>query len=83
MAGLSVPGDSGRRQVTLSVGAAVISDSLSNTPPADLIAAADQCLYEAKRQGRDRGYRVELDATRSASTEMTSITATEPELVTI
>jgi diguanylate cyclase (GGDEF)-like protein len=80
---LSLPSDSGRRRVTLSVGAAVISDSLSRTPPANLIAAADKCLYEAKRQGRDRGYRMELDAPRSAGTKMTVITATEPDLAIV
>jgi diguanylate cyclase (GGDEF)-like protein len=80
VAGLSVPGDSGRRQVTLSVGAAVISDSLSDTSPDDLIGATDQCLYQAKRQGRGRGYRMEIRAALSTAAELTAITADEPEL---
>ena len=79
-AGLSVPGDSGRRQVTLSVGAAVISDSLETTTSEDLIAAADQCLYEAKRQGRGRGYRTEIDGASPSAADMTLITADEPRV---
>lgn len=39
--------------VTLSVGVASLVPSLSSSPAA-LVAAADQALYEAKMQGRDR-----------------------------
>ena len=40
VSGLSIPGDRGRRQVTLSLGAAVASDSLADLTPETLIAAA-------------------------------------------
>jgi diguanylate cyclase (GGDEF)-like protein len=56
---LSIPA-AGRRQVTLSVGVAVISSNLEDSQPADLIQAADACLYKAKRDGRDRAYLAEI-----------------------
>ena len=39
--------------ITISLGIATVVPT-STTSPADLIAAADKALYEAKRQGRDR-----------------------------
>lgn len=41
-----------RMPVTISVGVASASDTVETAD--DLIKAADECLYEAKRQGRDR-----------------------------
>lgn len=46
--------------VTLSIGAAVITDASGPLTAASLIEAADQSLYFAKRQGRDRAFRTEL-----------------------
>lgn len=45
---------------SLSLGAAVVCSGLEELKPDDLLETADQCLYEAKRNGRDRAYRVEL-----------------------
>jgi diguanylate cyclase len=41
----------GLPQMTVSIGAAVIQRGDS---PADLIRRADQCLYQAKAEGKDR-----------------------------
>lgn len=41
-----------RMPVTISVGVASVSDTIQTGD--ELIKAADECLYEAKRQGRDR-----------------------------
>jgi diguanylate cyclase (GGDEF)-like protein len=60
---LSIPA-AGRRRVTLSVGVAVISGDLNDAVPADLIQAADACLYQAKREGRDRAFLVELSGSQ-------------------
>lgn len=45
---------------SLSLGAAVVCSGLEELTPDDLLETADQCLYEAKRNGRDRAYRAEL-----------------------
>lgn len=47
---------------TLSVGAALATSGLERLTPNQLIEAADQCLYLAKRRGRDRGFRTVLNA---------------------
>jgi diguanylate cyclase (GGDEF)-like protein len=57
---LSIPSDSGRRLVTLSIGVAVIAAEFDRYLPADLIAAADACLYEAKRAGRDQARCIDI-----------------------
>ncbi len=41
------------RPLTVSVGGALVSDGIPVTPE-QLLAAADQALYEAKAAGRDR-----------------------------
>lgn len=45
---------------SLSIGAALSMSGLQQLDPQQLIEAADQCLYLAKRRGRDRGFRTEL-----------------------
>lgn len=47
------PASSAGRVVTLSIGVAAMIPTAS-TQPADLVARADQALYEAKKQGRNR-----------------------------
>lgn len=59
--------DRQRIQTSLSIGAAVASCSLQHLSPDDLLDAADQCLYRAKRSGRDRAFRVELSSDGSIS----------------
>jgi diguanylate cyclase (GGDEF)-like protein len=78
---LSIPGDRGRRQVSLSVGAAVACDSLADLTPEELIAAADACLYQAKREGRGRGYRTEKHHERPTAAGMTVIMPQQVELL--
>lgn len=53
--------------ISLSVGASVICSGLKHLKSNDLLDSADQCLYEAKRSGRNRAYRVELSGDRSFS----------------
>lgn len=45
---------------SLSIGASVVCSGLENLSAEELLDAADQCLYESKRSGRDRAHRVEL-----------------------
>jgi len=45
---------------TISVGAAVIQDVRSMKDTAELIEAADQCLYVAKRCGRNCAFKIEF-----------------------
>lgn len=56
-------------QSSLSIGAAVVSRGLDGLRPDRLLDAADQCLYAAKRSGRDRAYRVELFEDGSVSSK--------------
>jgi diguanylate cyclase (GGDEF)-like protein len=54
--------------VTLSVGASVVCSGLDQLKTDDLLESADQCLYRAKRNGRNRAYRVELSGDGTAGT---------------
>jgi diguanylate cyclase (GGDEF)-like protein len=54
--------------VTLSVGASVVCSGLDQLKTDDLLESADQCLYLAKRNGRNRAYRVELFGDGTAGT---------------
>lgn len=76
---LSIPSKIGRRKITLSIGVAVVSGSFDGVTPEDLIAAADRCLYEAKRQGRGRGYRIELNGSQTGDEQMKVILAPAAE----
>ena len=57
---LSVPLDNERRGVTLSIGTAALRNRAGNVTPAQLIGAADECLYRAKADGGSRSCAVEL-----------------------
>ena len=65
---LSVPSEMGRRRVTLSIGVAVMHDGFENMSSADLVAAADNCMYESKRAGRDCAHWTDLGDGTQAST---------------
>ncbi|MGZ0168935.1 MAG: diguanylate cyclase [Planctomycetales bacterium] len=45
---------------SISIGASVVCSGLDKLNSDDLLESADQCLYRAKRGGRNRAYRVEL-----------------------
>ena len=56
---MSVP----RPLPTISVGAGVAHDMRAITTPAQIIEAADECLYAAKRVGRNCAFKCESDRT--------------------
>jgi diguanylate cyclase (GGDEF)-like protein len=78
---LSIPAEIGRQQIALSIGVAVVSAISADVTPEDMIAAADKCLYEAKRRGRGRGYRVEIRNGQLDLEEMSviAVPAEEPQ----
>ena len=51
---LTVPDDKGRRGITLSIGTAVTPNGVGGIAPHKLLESADQCLYRAKSEGRNR-----------------------------
>lgn len=53
---LSIP----RPVPTLSIGACVMHDPGAITSPGQIIETADECLYSAKREGRNRSFSTEL-----------------------
>ena len=57
---ISVPTEAGRRSITLSIGAAIVPPGLKDLTPAQLVRAADTCLYQVKDDGRDGAHFVEL-----------------------
>ncbi|NQV24503.1 MAG: diguanylate cyclase [Rhodopirellula sp.] len=60
---------------TLSIGASVVCSGLDELKAEDLLESADQCLYLAKRNGRNRAYRVELfgDGTSGSPTRVDAV----------
>lgn len=52
--------------ISLSVGASVACSGLDQLKSDDLLELADQCLYHAKRGGRNRAYRVEVSGEQGA-----------------
>ena len=58
---LSVPLETGRQGITLSIGAAVLRRRFGDITTTQFLAAADGCLYRAKADGRDRVFSTELD----------------------
>lgn len=60
---------------SLSIGASVVGSGLSQLAANDLLESADQCLYRAKRAGRNRAYRVELfgDGTSGTPTRVDAV----------
>lgn len=61
---LSFPDGISRKSVTLSIGAAIVSEDFEHLSQEVLIEAADRCLYHAKRNGRARAYWTTLAADR-------------------
>ncbi|MGZ0162758.1 MAG: GGDEF domain-containing protein [Planctomycetales bacterium] len=60
---------------SLSIGASVVCSGLDQLNADDLLESADQCLYRAKRSGRNRAYRVELfgDGTSGTPTRVDAV----------
>jgi len=60
---------------SLSIGASVVCSGLDQLNADDLLESADQCLYRAKRSGRNRAYRVELfgDGTSGTPTRVDTV----------
>ena len=55
---LTVPSGLDRRQLSLSIGAAVVSSNFHSLNVDQLFEAADACLYQSKDAGRDCAHRV-------------------------
>lgn len=63
-----------RRQLTLSIGAAVVRSGFSELTTDELFSYADACLYRSKAAGRNRAFRIILDELNSASPEYVGTT---------
>jgi diguanylate cyclase (GGDEF)-like protein len=57
---MSVPMETGRRELTISIGTAVFTGCADNVTPNQLIHAADECLYQAKAHERGSSRIVDL-----------------------
>lgn len=57
----------GGDRLTMSIGAAVVTSGFDRFSVTSLVSAADECLYAAKRAGRDCAYQVVLDGGPSRS----------------
>jgi diguanylate cyclase (GGDEF)-like protein len=64
---MSVPLATGRRELTLSIGTAVLAADAGEVTPNQLIHAADECLYQAKAQGRGCAHIAELKCDHSVN----------------
>jgi diguanylate cyclase (GGDEF)-like protein len=67
-----------RPPVTLSMGVAVVHSVELLAAPEEIIEFADECLYHAKRHGRNCAFRKELIAPRDRMAEPQLVTADEP-----
>lgn len=56
-----------RDRLTMSVGAAVVTSGFERFDVTSWMSAADECLYAAKRAGRDCAFQVELDHEQTQS----------------
>jgi diguanylate cyclase (GGDEF)-like protein len=57
---ISVPTTDGHRGLTLSIGATIVPAGRNQPTPAQVVRAADRCLYRAKDGGRDAARFAEL-----------------------
>jgi diguanylate cyclase len=65
---LNLQFDGNHVPTSLSIGASVVCSGLNNLKAEELLESADQCLYLAKRSGRNRAYRVELSGDGTSGT---------------
>lgn len=62
-----------RRQLTLSIGAAVVRSGFNELTTDEIFSYADACLYRSKAAGRNRAFRIVLDDTKSSSPECVGV----------
>jgi diguanylate cyclase (GGDEF)-like protein len=78
VAALPYPAGFPLERVTLSLGVASVSSVTTGITCEALLEAADDCLYTAKRNGRNQAYAVILDDPERASPEKVAVAATAP-----
>lgn len=66
---ITVPASLPRRELTLSIGAAVVRSGFDELTTDELFSYADACLYQSKAAGRNRAFKIILDETTSTSPE--------------
>jgi diguanylate cyclase (GGDEF)-like protein len=71
---IKAPAGLQRSQLTLSIGAAVVRSGFNELTTDELFSYADACLYRSKAAGRNRAFRIILDATKSSSPECVGAT---------
>ena len=71
---IPVPAGRPRRQLTLSIGAAVVRSGFAALTTDELFSYADACLYQSKAAGRNRAFKIILDETNSTSPECVGYT---------
>lgn len=59
-----------QRELTLSIGTAVVTGGFQDLNLDRVVKAADDCLYRAKAEGRNRGYRVAMNGSQLSEPDL-------------